>query len=98
MSGRTERRPICSWPSEGTCVGRGMLGSCENDTVNTPINYRSGLIAGRLRSYFGPAKWGGQLKRYDYIDALRGYAVLGVLLVHCSQYVGFDRFAAFGAR
>jgi peptidoglycan/LPS O-acetylase OafA/YrhL len=38
------------------------------------------------------------LKRYDYIDALRGYAVLGVLLVHCSQYVGFDRFAAFGAR
>jgi acyltransferase-like protein len=38
------------------------------------------------------------LKRFVYIDVLRGYAVLGALFVHCSQYVGFDCFAAFGAR
>jgi peptidoglycan/LPS O-acetylase OafA/YrhL len=38
------------------------------------------------------------LRRFEYIDALRGYAVLGVLLVHTGQYSGFDSGAAFGAR
>jgi peptidoglycan/LPS O-acetylase OafA/YrhL len=27
------------------------------------------------------------IQKYDFIDALRGYAILGVLLVHSSQYV-----------
>jgi hypothetical protein len=40
----------------------------------------------------------GSLKRFAYIDALRGYAILGVILVHTSQYSGFDSQAAFGAR
>ena len=28
-----------------------------------------------------------EVKRYDYIDALRGFAILGVVLVHSSQWV-----------
>ncbi|WP_182872475.1 acyltransferase family protein [Bradyrhizobium diazoefficiens] len=36
------------------------------------------------------------MKRFAYIDTLRGYAVLGVVLVHAGQSCGFD--AAFGAR
>lgn len=28
-----------------------------------------------------------ELKRYDFIDALRGYAILGVVFVHASQWV-----------
>jgi peptidoglycan/LPS O-acetylase OafA/YrhL len=39
-----------------------------------------------------------RVKRFAYIDALRGYAILGVLLVHTGQYSGFDSQAAFGAR
>jgi len=38
------------------------------------------------------------LKRFAYIDALRGYAILGVILVHTSQKSGFDSQGAFGAR
>lgn len=38
------------------------------------------------------------MKKFAYIDALRGYAILGVLLVHTSQYCGFGEGAAFGAR
>ena len=39
------------------------------------------------------------MKRFAYIDALRGYAILGVLLVHTGQYCGFDiPGTAFGAR
>jgi len=28
------------------------------------------------------------IRKYDFINALRGYAILGILLVHSSQYVG----------
>jgi peptidoglycan/LPS O-acetylase OafA/YrhL len=41
---------------------------------------------------------GANLKRFAYIDALRGYAVLGVILVHTGQYCGFVDGPAFGAR
>lgn len=37
------------------------------------------------------------MKRFAYIDALRGYAVLGVVLVHSSQTSGFGEQAHFGA-
>jgi peptidoglycan/LPS O-acetylase OafA/YrhL len=36
--------------------------------------------------------------RYHYIDALRGYAILGVLMVHGGQAVGLDQATAWGAR
>jgi peptidoglycan/LPS O-acetylase OafA/YrhL len=38
------------------------------------------------------------MKRLAYIDALRGYAVLGVVLIHTSQSSGFAAQAEFGAR
>jgi peptidoglycan/LPS O-acetylase OafA/YrhL len=41
----------------------------------------------------------GAMKRFAYIDALRGYAVLGVLLTHMGQEVSFTgNFIAVGAR
>jgi peptidoglycan/LPS O-acetylase OafA/YrhL len=38
------------------------------------------------------------MKRLPYIDVLRGYAILGVILVHTSQSCGYGEVAAFGAR
>ena len=44
-------------------------------------------------------KANGAKKRFSYIDALRGYAVLGVVLVHASQYTEFETgLPAAGAR
>ena len=30
------------------------------------------------------------VRRFDYLDALRGYAILSVIVVHASQYFGTD--------
>jgi peptidoglycan/LPS O-acetylase OafA/YrhL len=43
-----------------------------------------------------------EIKKYDYIDAIRGIAILGVMLVHCSQSVSsespvFQKIALGGA-
>lgn len=38
------------------------------------------------------------MKRFAYIDAMRGYAVLCVIIVHTSQYCGLSDAGAFGAR
>lgn len=35
-----------------------------------------------------------EVKKYDYIDALRGIAVLGTLLIHCSHF-GINQFPVF---
>jgi peptidoglycan/LPS O-acetylase OafA/YrhL len=37
------------------------------------------------------------LKRLDYIDALRGYAILGVLTVHVGQATDFQQLTIWGA-
>jgi len=44
------------------------------------------------------------VRRFDYLDALRGYAILSVIVVHASQYFGTDsspaaaQFLSQGAR
>lgn len=42
----------------------------------------------RLRAENGRLPGSGKMRRFDYIDALRGYAILGVMIVHGGQYVG----------
>ena len=52
-----------------------------------------------IGEYFLNVKADGAKKRFSYIDALRGYAVLGVVLVHVSQGTEFaGGLAAAGAR
>ena len=53
----------------------------------------------RSLNILDPMKVDGTTNRFAYIDALRGYAVLGVVLVHVSQYTEFaGGVAAAGAR
>jgi peptidoglycan/LPS O-acetylase OafA/YrhL len=53
----------------------------------------------RSRNILSPVNADGAKNRFSYIDALRGYAVLGVVLVHVSQYTEFaGGVAAAGAR
>jgi peptidoglycan/LPS O-acetylase OafA/YrhL len=45
----------------------------------------------------------GEVKKYEFIDALRGYAILAVIAVHCAQVVGpgsshLHRLMDYGAR
>jgi peptidoglycan/LPS O-acetylase OafA/YrhL len=52
-----------------------------------------------IAEYLKCVKADGVKKRFSYIDALRGYAVLGVLLVHVGQYTEFAAgLPAAGAR
>jgi len=57
------------------------------------------LAQSLIAEYFKCVKADRAKKRFSYIDALRGYAVLGVVLVHVSQYTEFATgLPAAGAR
>jgi peptidoglycan/LPS O-acetylase OafA/YrhL len=60
---------------------------------------RPALAQFLIAEYFKCVKTDGVKGRFSYIDALRGYAVLGVVLVHVGQYTDFATgLAAAGAR